>query len=140
MKNEDGSLLMAFPMSGDKPVPHLEVNADTGNFVYAVAQLPPGKSYMAEGTTCGWSEYIRLLHEITGASASYKEKPIDEFVKDMPDRMLGEELGDMFLYSGDPGYDGGDSSLLKAADIRKVQSQWMEFAKNVLTIHVADGR
>jgi hypothetical protein len=138
---KDGSLLMAFPMSGDKPVPHLEVNADTGNFVYAVAQLPPGKSYMAEGTTCGWNEYIRLFREITGASASYKEKPIDEFVKDIPDRMLGEELGDMFLYSGEPGYDGGDSSLLTAADIRKVRTvTWLKFAQHELTIHAADGR
>jgi hypothetical protein len=138
---KDGSLLMAFPMSGDKPVPHLEVNADTGNFVYAVAQLPPGKSYMAEGTTCGWSEYIRLFKEITGASASYQEKPIDEFVKDIPDRMLGEELGDMFLYSGEPGYDGADSSLLTAADIRKVRTvTWLKFAQHELTVHVADGR
>jgi hypothetical protein len=126
---DDGSFLMAFPMSGDKPVPHLDVNADTGNFIYAVAQLPPGKSYMAEGTTCGWAEYIRLFQEITGATARYEEKPIDAFVRGMPDRMLGEELGDMFLYSGEPGYDGGDASLLKAADIRKVRKlMWFEFA------------
>jgi hypothetical protein len=117
---EDNSYVMAFPMPGDKPVPHLSVNADTGNFVYAVAQLPPGKSYMAEGTTCGWAEYIRLFSEITGAKARYEVKDIEAFVRDIPDKMLGEELGDMFLYSGVPGYDGADSSLLTAADIRKV--------------------
>ena len=112
---------MAFPMSGDKPVPHLEVNADTGNFVYAVAQLPPGKSYMGRGVlhaagvnTSGCSAKLQE------SPASYEEKSIDDFIKDIPDRMLGEELGDMFLYSGEPGYDGGDSSLLSAADIRKV--------------------
>lgn len=54
VRKEDGSLVMAFPMDGDKAVPHLEVNADTGNFVYAVSQLQPGKSYMAAGTECGW--------------------------------------------------------------------------------------
>ena len=41
-------------------------------------------------------------------------------MNDIPDRVLGEELGDMFLYSGEPAYDGGDASLLKAAFIQKV--------------------
>jgi hypothetical protein len=116
----DSSYLMAFPMPGDKPVPHLSVNADTGNFVYAVSQLPPGNNYMAEGTTCGWTEYIRIFSEVTGQKARYEVKDIESFVKDIPDQMLGEELGDMFLYSGVPGYDGGDETLVKAADIRKV--------------------
>lgn len=75
---------------------------------------------MAAGTTCGWAEYIRLFSAITGAKARYEEKDVESFVRDIPDRMLGEELGDMFLYSGEPGYDGGDEGLVRAEDIRKV--------------------
>lgn len=123
VKGDDGGFVMAFPMSGDKPVPHLAVNADMGNFVYAVAQLPPGKSYMAAGTTCSWKEYLATWEKVTAVSASYEERTFEEFVGDIPDRMLGEEIGDMFLYSGEAGYDGGDSKLLGAEDIRKVSKR-----------------
>jgi len=33
---------------------------------------------------------------------------------------LGLKRGDIFAYSTDPRYDGGDESLLKAEDMRKV--------------------
>ena len=109
-------------MNPDKKTPHLEVNADTGPFAYAISQLPPGKHYMAAGTECSWKEYMRLWSEATGVPASYRECTLEEFVDLAPDEAFGWEGGDMFLYSSDPGYDGGDSSLLWAEDIRKVRS------------------
>lgn len=118
---EDSSFVMRFPTHPDAPVPHLEVNADTGNFVYAIAQLPPGKSYMAEGTTCSWSDYMKLWSEITGTPGTYEQTTLDQMTQASPDHEFGAEIADMFAYSSDPGYDGGDASLLKAADIRKVQ-------------------
>lgn len=36
------------------------------------------------------------------------------------DREFGREVGYMFAYSTDPGYDGGDGRLLRAQDIRNV--------------------
>jgi hypothetical protein len=113
---------MSFPTAPDAPVPHLAVNADTGNFVYAISKLPPGKSYMAEGTTCSWSEYMRLWSSITGVAASYKQITLQQFIEASPDKEFGKEAGDMFAYSSDPGYDGSDATLLEAADIRKVWS------------------
>jgi hypothetical protein len=123
LKMDDGSFVMHFPTHPEAPVPHLEVNKDTGNYVYAIAQLPPGKSYMAEGSTCSWSEYMRVWSKITGASGTYQQITVDQLTQASPDREFGAELADMFAYSSEPGYDGGDASLLKAADIRKVQSQ-----------------
>jgi hypothetical protein len=120
---DDGSFVMHFPTHPDAPVPHLEVNVDTGNYVYAIAQLPPGKSYMAEGTTCSWSDYMRLWSKVTKASGTYQQITVDQLTQASPDKEFGAELADMFAYSSDPGYDGGDASLLKAVDIRKVQSQ-----------------
>lgn len=118
---DDGSFVMHFPTHPDAPVPHLEVNKDTGNYVYAIARLPPGKSYMAEGTTCSWSDYMKLWSKITGASGTYQQITDEQLTQASPDHEFGAELADMFSYSSDPGYDGGDASLLKAADIRKVQ-------------------
>jgi hypothetical protein len=113
---------MSFPTSPDVSVPHLDVNADMGNFVYAVSQMPPGKSYMAAGTECSWSEYIRLWSEATRLPAKYRQVTMEQYLELVPDRALGEETGDMFAYTSNPGYDGGDETLLKADDIRKVRS------------------
>ncbi|KAF2101146.1 NAD(P)-binding protein [Rhizodiscina lignyota] len=113
----DDSFQMSFTTDPDKPVPHLAVNADTGNFVYAVAKMPPGKQYMAEGSTCSWSEYIRIWGKVTGMKVSYKQITSDELVAVVPDKAFGREVADMFSYSSDPGYDGG-VNLLTARDIR----------------------
>ncbi len=48
-KLQDGTFQMSFPTTPNKPVPHLSVNADTGPFIYAVSQMPPGKSYSKSG-------------------------------------------------------------------------------------------
>ena len=116
---------MSFTTAPDVPVPHLAVNADMGNFVYAVSQMPPGKSYMAAGTECSWREYIRLWSTETGLPAKYKQITIEEYTALVPDKALGVETGDMFSYSSDPGYDGGDKTLLKSDDIRKVGSLFL---------------
>lgn len=63
---------------------------------------------------------MRLWSSITKIPACYKQVTLEQFIEAFPDKEFGRELGDMFTYSSDPGYDGGDRSLLKAADIRKV--------------------
>lgn len=124
MKLPDGSFQMSFPTAPDAKVPHIDINADMGNFVYAVSQMPPGKSYMAEGETCSWSEYQRIWSRVHKISTHYRKATLESFIETSPDIEFGRELGDMFVYSTDPGYDGGDKTLLKAADIRKV---WLLF-------------
>ena len=121
-KQADGSFVMRFPTDPNKPVQHLDVNADTGNYVYAIAQLPPGKSYMAAGTVCSWNEYVRLWNEVTGAKGRYQQITLEQFAQASPDEPSGWEIGEMFEYSSDPGYDGGDKDLLYVEDIRKVSS------------------
>lgn len=120
MKQQDGSFHMRFPTSPDVAIPHLAVNADMGNFVYAVSQMPPGHAYMAAGSECSWSQYIKLWSNATGVPAMYKQITAEEFAALIPDEALGWEAADMFSYSSDPGYDGGDKTLLKASDIVKV--------------------
>lgn len=110
---------MQFTTDPDKAQPHLDVNADAGNFVYAVSQMPSGKHYMAEGTTCSWSDYIKLWSKISGIPGSYKQVGRDEMVATAGYPELGNELADMYAYSSDPGYDGA-MDLLKAKDLRAV--------------------
>lgn len=121
IKLPDGTFEMRFPCSPDKPVPHLDVNADTGNFVYAVHQMPPGKAYMA-GDYRSWTEFAQAWARVTGRTVAYREVPFDEMVAATPDRDTGVEVALMFAYTSDPGYDGG-MDLLTAEDLRKVSPQ-----------------
>jgi hypothetical protein len=116
----DGTLQICFSVAADAPIPHIDINADMGNFVYAVSQMPPGKSYMAEGQTCSWTEFCSIWSTVTGRKASYVAVTREQMIAALPDQAFAEELDEMFAYSTDPGYDGGDESLLKAEDIRKV--------------------
>lgn len=63
---------------------------------------------------------MRIWSEITGNQTSYKETGLQELIENTPDKEFGREIGDMYLYSSNPGYDGGDKTLLKAQDIKKV--------------------
>lgn len=111
---------MSFTTAPDVPVPHLAVNEDLGSFVYGVALMGPGKHYMAEGTTCSWTDFLATWSRVTGKKANYVHISSEEMAQNNPDKMFGEELADMFAYSSEPGYDGGDKTLLKAWDIQKV--------------------
>ncbi|RJE22645.1 NmrA-like family [Aspergillus sclerotialis] len=115
------SFEMCFTTAPDAPVPHLDVNADVGGFVYAVSKMPPGKSYMACGTTCSWAEYMRLWGQINSVPACYRQVTLDEMVSSIStaDTEFGREIVDMFSYSTDPGYDGNGPDLLTAQDIRE---------------------
>jgi hypothetical protein len=114
---------MRFPCNPNKLIPHLDVNHDTGPFVYAVHQMPPGKHYMA-GEYLSWTDFAKTWGKVTGATIIYKEVSFDEMVNEMPDRDLGVEVALMFAYSSEPGYDGG-VKVLKAEDLRKVSYQSM---------------
>lgn len=116
----DGTFEMRFPCSPDKPIPHLDVNADTGGFVYAVHQMPPGKAYMA-GEYRTWPEFAQAWARVTGRRVAYREVAFDDMVAETPDRDCGVEVALMFRYSSDPGYDGG-MDLLTAEDLRKVST------------------
>ncbi|KAK4150683.1 hypothetical protein C8A00DRAFT_36700 [Chaetomidium leptoderma] len=116
-KLDDGSFEMRFPCSPEARIPQLDVNADTGNFTYAVHQMPPGKHYMA-GDYVTWPEFAQAWARVTGASIRYTQVSFDDMVNEMPDRDLGIEVALMFIYSSDPGYDG-KMDVIKAEDLRK---------------------
>ncbi|EWG55736.1 hypothetical protein FVEG_13687 [Fusarium verticillioides 7600] len=132
-KLPDGTFEMSFTTSPDALAPHLDPVGDLGNFTYAVYQMPPGKAYMAEGTTCTWPEWIETWGRINNVPVRYRQVTPDEMTAATPDRDAGIETGYMFSYTSDPGYDGG-MKLLRAKDIREAgidcpMTSWEEWAK-----------
>lgn len=133
-QQSDGSYQMRFPTRPDKVVPHLDVNADMGNFVYAVSQMPPGKAYMCAGTFAGFDEYIRLWGEKNGVKTSYKQVTFDDMVADAGPGQedLGIEVAHMYTYADDPGYDGG-MKLLTAEHLKAVSLDLLLLRPEMLT-------
>ncbi|KAI9924828.1 hypothetical protein MW887_006684 [Aspergillus wentii] len=80
---------MTFPTTPDAAVPHLDVNADLGSFVYAVSQMPPGQTYMAAGSTCSWTEYMRLWSAVTGVTGRYRQVSLQEVINNTLDKEFG---------------------------------------------------
>jgi len=71
---------------------------------------------------------------VTGQKARYTQCSLQEFIDANPDKEFCREAGDMFAYSSEPGYDGGDATLLTREDLRKAGvelkmtslREWME--------------
>ncbi|KAM5343819.1 hypothetical protein ACJ41O_012356 [Fusarium nematophilum] len=132
-KLPDGTFEMAFTTAPEKQAPHFDPVGDMGNFTYAVYQMPPGKAYMAEGTTCTWPEWIETWGRITGVPVSYRQVSPEDMTAATGDREAGIEVSYMFSYTSDPGYEGG-MDLLTAKDIRNAgidcpMTSWEEWAR-----------
>lgn len=122
LQKPDGSFIQRFSTPLDTVVPQLEANKDTGHFAYALTHLPAGTTVMAAGTWCTWPEWVKTWARVVGVpedKVAYKHVGNDVFDRALPDG-FGKEIGEMFEYSGDPGYDGGDANVLRVDDLRKV--------------------
>lgn len=120
---QDGNFEMRFCVDPSRLVPHLDAVADMGNFVYAVYQSSwCGKEYIAEGTTCTFSDWIAAWSKATGKRAKYCQVPREVMVKACGDEEFGGEIADMFEYTSDPGY--APQTLLRAEDLQKVSNEW----------------
>lgn len=113
--------LVRMATAPDAVQPHLDVNADTGAYVYALAQMEAGQTVMAAGEWCTWPEWIRKWASAKGLKeddVGYEEISVEEAAALMGGD-FGREVAEMYEYSSWPGYDGG-VPMLKGEDLRKV--------------------
>ena len=137
-KQADGTFLTRMATAPDAVVPHLDVNADTGYYVRALAQLPPGKTAMAAGEWCNWRDWIKKWARGMGIDESkvgYEQVGVNEMSAGMGE--FGKEVAEMYEYSTWPGYDGG-VPMLKGEDLRKVSYGETPFCCGCL-MRTADG-
>ena len=115
-QEKDGTYLLSFPGNGETPLPIIDTPADTGPFVKALIELPPGKNLLAYGSVISWNDWMKLWCQINGVEGSYKSMSLDDC-----DKMLlggfGREVGESFLFMCDFGYDGGDPTIVYPKDV-----------------------
>ncbi|KAI9761189.1 MAG: hypothetical protein M1835_008219, partial [Candelina submexicana] len=115
-KQSDGSYKMSLPCDPNTPIPLVLTRKDVGYFVRALTQIPPGKTLLGYGgEKTSWSEFMRLFGEANGVKARFEPNTVDDYDKIMPGGM-GRELGEMFAYMGEFGYDGGDPEVINPKD------------------------
>jgi hypothetical protein len=116
----NGSFQMQFPTRPDITVPHLNPRTDTGPFVRALLQLPPQSTLMAASEWCTWSQWIKKWGDVNGVRTSYKQVGVDEFDREIPGG-AGKEIGEMYAFSSEYGYNADQKDTLKTWDLEKVR-------------------
>ena len=103
--------------SSDVPVPQIFAQKDSGYFVRALIQSPPGLNLLGYGSKVSWKEYIQTFCDVV----KVKNGGCDEMTVGDMDKMIpggvGEELGEMFAYAVEFGYDGSDPSVISSKDV-----------------------
>ncbi|MCJ1415332.1 hypothetical protein MMC32_001664 [Xylographa parallela] len=110
-KQPDGSFLMERTFSMDYKMPFVVTYADTGVFVKALVDLPPGKNLLGVSEHMTWPEWTKLWGDILGVKATYKQVSEDAHFSGVPDPVK-KEFSETFAYIEEFGYTGGDPEVL----------------------------
>ncbi|KAF4631244.1 hypothetical protein G7Y89_g6884 [Cudoniella acicularis] len=110
-KQADGSFLTLRPVTPDAVIPFVVTQKDTGAFVKALVDLPPGKDLHGVSQFMTWPEWMELWGEILGVKAGFRQVEVDEFFSGVPEP-LKRELADAYDYMEEFGYTGGDPDVI----------------------------
>ena len=103
--------MLAKPGKGDAPIPMIVTQKDTGAFVKTLVELPPGVNVLGYGSFMGWEEYMKLWCSMLGVRGRFKQIPVSEYVKDLPEH-LQKELSESYAYHAEFGWHGGDPDVV----------------------------
>ncbi|TVY83394.1 NmrA-like family domain-containing protein [Lachnellula suecica] len=118
-KAEDGSIVLSvLKGTGTKPRPQINVPKDLGCIVRAALQAPPGKNILGASFCMSWAAQFKSWCEMNGLRyGGLYEITLEQFEKFIPVPGLGREIGEMMLFEGEFGYDGGDASVILPGDL-----------------------
>jgi hypothetical protein len=75
---------------------------------------------LAYNDLLSWSEYVKLWTKTTGTKAEFEHATVED--QDILAKGgYGEEMGEMYGYMVDFGYDGGDPSIVHAIDVSDLE-------------------
>ena len=121
-KQPDGSFILSRTFSPSFRMPHVVADRDTGSFVKAVVDLPPGKNLLAVSEYMSFPEWVDVWSRVLGVEATYKQVSNDAFFENVPEA-LGEELKVSFDYIEEFGFTGGDPDVLEPGQVRLLISR-----------------
>lgn len=107
-------MVLRAPGSGDWPVPIVHP-ADTGEFVKALIELPPGTELLAYGDLMTMTDFVKLWSKVTGVRARLEPAAVAHHDKLLPGGW-GREIGETYAYMQEFGYWGGKNVEIMFSD------------------------
>lgn len=114
-KQDDGGFLFERPLSPDSVVDFVVTQKDTGGFVKALIEMPPGKNLIGVSERMTWKEWTKIWGDVLGVKAGFRQVSEDTFWKGVPDAM--RELQVAWEYVDEFGHAGGDPEVLRPDEV-----------------------
>ena len=109
--------------SGDRGVPFIVAEKDTGAFVEALVESPPGIDVLGYTRLMSWDDYVDLWGKTLGVRGRYQQMPREEFVAAVPE-WLKREYDESFRYVAEFGWAGGDPKVVHPEDVSFLSINW----------------
>lgn len=116
-KQADGSFVMSRPTAPSFRMPNIVTHRDTGAFVKALVDLPPGKDLLGVSEWMTFSEWMGVWGRVLGVVARYQQISNEEMFEGLP-LPMAEEIRDGFDYIEEFGFAGGDPDVLDPEQVR----------------------
>ncbi|KAF2229008.1 putative hscarg dehydrogenase [Viridothelium virens] len=115
-KQSDGSFILARPSPPETPVPFVVPHQDTGPFVKALVDLPPGTHLWGVSELMTFPEWAKTWGDTLGHKIEFKQVSDEEFWQGVPEEFKNE-ISEGFAYADEFGYTGGDPEVQTAAQL-----------------------
>ncbi|KAJ9613137.1 hypothetical protein H2200_003078 [Cladophialophora chaetospira] len=110
-KQDDGSFVIRRSFSPGYKMPFVVAHKDTGEFVRALVEAPPGTNLLGVSEHMTWVEWTKLWGETLGVTATFERVGEEEYFQGVPEP-LSRELAETFRYVEEFGYTGGDPEVV----------------------------
>ena len=115
MQDADGTVVF-HPFIPKAPIPTVVAGEDTGPFVHALLQSPPGKNLIGVRRWMSMEEYVQTFSEVLGVKTRLSDN--EDAAKRFPEEARAD-ISDFLAYVAEFGYDAGtvDKSVVQPEDL-----------------------
>lgn len=123
-RTDDGVHLLTLPCNPNTPIPFVDPNNDTGLFVRALLTLEPGVQLYGETALISWNAWLTQWGKIMGKEVKFERVSVEFFEEELSKTFppgFGTEIGEMFEFMGEYGYNGGDPACKRKEEVRTLE-------------------
>lgn len=109
--------MIRIPGDVHRPIAQVDARRDTGKFTRALLDVPAEVNALGTGGIVSWTEFATLWGKHHGVECRAERLNREVLEQAIPGG-IGAEFADMFEYSAEFGYTGGDPTVVLPEDVR----------------------